>query len=648
MKGVSDFMSGSRLANRYLLAVAGGEMQAGAVVFVAIFERIAEAGFTIQWWGWMTAPVGLVLTVIGFVSYRFRETRALTLAQFFEIRYSKRFRIFTGLLGFLAGIANFGIIPAVGARCMVYILGLPDRMALFGVTLPTYIPLMALFLGITVMITLAGGFITVMVTDCIEGILSQLIYLVLVIALLLMFAWPDIVQTLSATAPGHSKLNPFDSLALKDFNVWFVLMALANGVYGRMAWQNAAGYQSAALTAHEGRMGGILGTWREIGKMSVVTLLAVCAVTFLQHPHYAVDAAPAHEAIKQISDPQIQQQMSVPVALSQLLPVGIKGLLCAILVMGIFGGDSTHLHSWGGIFVQDVLLASRKKPFSPKQHVAMLRLGVIFVATFAFLFGCFFQQTEYIFMWWSVTTAIFVGGGGSAILGGLYWKKGTTAAAWAAMLTGSTLSVTGILLRSFAKASQNPFPFNGVQIAFGSMLIAITVYVIVSLLTSRKDFNLDRMLHRGEYAADIPDAERDAKIQGAKKRRFTWNSVLGISSDFSTGDKVIAGALFVWSIGWFLVFALGSLSNWVRPWPDSWWSTFWHIAGIGIPVFMTFVTGVWFTWGGLRDIRSLFRRLGGERTINPLDDGFVVGHQSLDEQAGTPVAAEIKKQMQSE
>ena len=34
MHGVSDFMSGGRLAGRYLLTVAKSEMQAGAVVFV--------------------------------------------------------------------------------------------------------------------------------------------------------------------------------------------------------------------------------------------------------------------------------------------------------------------------------------------------------------------------------------------------------------------------------------------------------------------------------------------------------------------------------------------------------------------------------------------------------------------------------------
>ena len=40
----------------------------------------------------------MIVGISGWVIYRFRETCALTLAQFFEIRYSKKFRIFTGMM----------------------------------------------------------------------------------------------------------------------------------------------------------------------------------------------------------------------------------------------------------------------------------------------------------------------------------------------------------------------------------------------------------------------------------------------------------------------------------------------------------------------------------------------------------------------
>jgi SSS family solute:Na+ symporter len=319
LKSVADFLSGGRVAGRYLLAVARGEMQAGAVVFVALFEVIAKSGFVLRWWEWINGPVIFLVTISGFVVYRYRETRAMTLAQFFEVRYSKKFRVFTGMLGFAAGVVNFGIIPAVGARFLVYFLGLPQELTLFSHAVPTYIPLMAAFLSIALMIVLAGGLLTMMVTDCLEGIISQVMYLVIIVALLSAFDWSQINTVLAQRPTGQSFLNPFDSGSLKDFNLAYMLMGLFATIYGTMAWQNASAYNSAASTPHESRMAGILGRWRELGKVAVVTLLAVCAMTYLQHPDFAAQSAQARQDIARISPQKIQDQMTVPVALSLFL-----------------------------------------------------------------------------------------------------------------------------------------------------------------------------------------------------------------------------------------------------------------------------------------------------------------------------------------
>ena len=621
MKSVADFVSGGRLAGRYLLAVAKGEMQAGAVVFVASFELIAHTGFTVTWWYWLQFPVYLLVALTGFVAYRYRETRAMTLAQFFELRYSRRFRLFTGILAFGAGIINFGIIPAIGARVFVYLLGLPEAVLLFGTTVPTYVLLMAAFLSISVFLTLTGGLITLMITDCVEGMLSQFFYLAIIAALLLMFDWSQLTSVLSAVPSGKSMLNPFDSQAAEDFNLGYVLMGLFITVYGTMAWQNASAYNAAAISAHESRMSNVLGRWRELGKSAVVVLLAICALTYLRHADFATAAAAAHAEIAGIARPQLREQMQIPIALSHLLPVGIKGALCAVLLMGIFGGDSTHLHSWSGIFVQDVLLPLRKKPFGPKQHIRVLRWAVVGVAVFAFLFGALFRQTEYVLMWWAVTQAIYIGGAGAAIIGGLYWKKGTTAGAWSALLTGSLLAAGGIVLRQIYGRA---FPLNGMEISFGATLLAIIVYIVVSLLTHRIDFNLDRMLHRGAYALDEPVPDLPARP------RFQWSQLAGIDRDFTRGDRWIAGSLFAWTFFWFLVMLLGTAWNFFRPLPLPFWSQFWHVAGIGIPTVIAIVTAVWFTWGGVKDIRQLFQRLARSR-VNHLDDGTVVAHRNLDE-----------------
>jgi len=443
-----------------------------------------------------------------------------------------------------------------------------------------------------------------------------------------MFKWSDMASVLSDQPPHQSLINPMDSSGLKDFNIWYVLMMMIMTIYGTMAWQNQSAYQSAPLTAHEGRMGGILGQWREKAKSALITLLALCAMTYMHHPHYTVQAAAVHAQLAQLPQGHIQEQMETPLAVTNLLPAGMRGALCVILLLGIFGGDSLHLHSWGSIFIQDGILPFRKTPFTPENHIRILRYSMIGVALFAFVFGSFFRQTDYIQMWWSVTQSIFIGGAGAAIIGGLYWKKGTTAGAWSGLLTGSVLSTGGILAQQFKLTTHN-----GVEIAFAAMLIAIVTYVVVSWLTCRSDFNMDRMLHRGAYA------RADEKTAAALSK-LTWGRIIGYDENFTTGDKWVTGTLFWLSMVFFFIVLIGTIWNFVAPWSLATWSGYYHFTTIFLSVFFAVATTIWFTWGGISDSLALFRQLRAEK-INPLDNGLVVDHRNLDEvaKAGTAQAA---------
>ncbi|RRJ94889.1 sodium:proline symporter [Opitutaceae bacterium TAV4] len=643
MKSVAHFVSGGRVGGRYLLAVAKGEMTAGAVVFVASWEVFAQSGFIPTWWGWITGPVAIVVAIFGFVIYRFRETKAMTLAQFFEMRYSRNFRLFAGVLGFVAGVINFGIIPAIGARFMVYFLQLPTEMTVLSYSFPTYIALMGVFLSISLTLTISGGLITLMVTDCIEGIFAQLMYIVIIVGVLCMVDWSEMSAFIGTRPPNHSMVNPFDAWAVQDFNLWFVLMGVFVGTYGTMAWQNSSAYNTAGATPHEARMGGLLGRWREQGKSAVVVLLALAALTYLGHPDFVSASEVARESIEDIEQAQIRKQMTIPVALSHMLPIGVKGALCAVLLLGIFGGDSTHLHSWGGILAQDVILPRLKRTPAPAGHIRLLRACIIGVAVFAFLFGAFFRHTEYIIMWWQVTTAVYVGGAGAAIVGGLYWKRGTSAGAWSAMVAGAILSGGGILVYKLfgdaflSRALQalglpvRDFTVNGMQISFFSTLVAITLYVVVSLATCRRDYPLNKMLHRDELPLDANGRPIVAK------RPRTLARIVGIDERFTTGDKWITGSLFCWAFLWFGVMLVGTVWNligqwgwldWagIKPWSNENWLGFWHVTAIGLPCIITVVTGLWFTWGGVRDIRRLFASLRGYK-IDDSDNGTVEQHK---------------------
>src|SRR5262245_34706280 len=92
VKSVADFLAGGRCAGRYLIANAFGESASGVANTTSKFEIVLVSGFVMTFWDTLRLPIVLIVAVSGFVLYRYRQTRALTLAQFFEMRYSRRFR----------------------------------------------------------------------------------------------------------------------------------------------------------------------------------------------------------------------------------------------------------------------------------------------------------------------------------------------------------------------------------------------------------------------------------------------------------------------------------------------------------------------------------------------------------------------------
>jgi SSS family solute:Na+ symporter len=271
----------------------------------------------------------------------------------------------------------------------------------------------------------------------------------------------------------------------------------------------------------------------------------------------------------------------------------------------------TYLHSWGSIFIQDVVLPIRRRPFQPERHLQVLKRSILGVAAFSFVFSLLFQQSEYIFLFFAVTGAIFAGGSGAVIIGGLYWKRGTTAAAWAAMITGSVTAVGGIILRQIDPA----FFINGQMFWALAMLLSSVVYVTVSLLSGgRKTFDLDPLLRRGAHAV-----REEVRVVDEVPTRG-WK-VLGMGREFRPFDKVIYIATYAWTFSWVVVFIIGTALNLAGPVGNAPWMAFWK-AYVSVYLAASVVVIVWFSAGGLRDLRRMIADLK-TMTRDHGDDGFV-------------------------
>lgn len=728
VKGVSDFLAAGRVARRYVLSVASGEANMGLISVVAIMEMYYKSGFAISFWSSLTAPISLVMGLVGFCTYRFRETRALTMGQFFEIRYNKQLRVVASIIQSISGIINYAIFPAVGARFLIYFMDLPLHFRFLGVTWTTFGVVMGVALILALVITTMGGQVTIMVTDCVQGLLSYPMFVVIVAFFLYKFSWfTEMEPALQARAPAESFLNPYDVQNLRDFNLFYVFVGIVSLFFSRMSWGGAQGYNGAAKTPHEAKMGGLLGTWRGQLESLMYILIAVTAYTYLNHADFASHArhvrnllatktiedvaggdehkelretlyakfnaipertkfstsyATREDYLAENADPYIEtvseslkevkggaettqkfqtiyNQMLVPVAIREMLPMyGITGIFCALMIFLMVSTDTTYMHSWGSIIIQDFVLPLRKKPFTPRGQIRALRISIAFVCAFAFIFSLYFAQLDYILMFFAITGAIW-SGAGVVITLGLYWKRGTTLGAFLALISGAVLSCTGIILQQnwashiypwlveanlavpignfLAKVSapfnpyivwtMNPqkFPINSQEIAFISQVTAICFYIIPSFFV-KKPFNMDRMLHRGIYS----DSHNEAVKQPFSLKRFFATKILGIDKNYTFGDKILANSVFIWSFvyGFGICFLMVVIWNAIKPWPAEWWGLYFFIKNVCVTGILGIFTTVWFGICGTRDLCYLFKDLKNKKEDNILDDGRVINNVS--------------------
>ncbi len=360
---------------------------------------------------------------------------------------------------------------------------------------------MAIVLAVAVFITLTGGQIAVMVTDFIQGQLSNIVFLILLVVMLWMFPWNVIVETLERAPAGESKLNPFDTGSLPDFNPAFFFILLFLTVYNYMVWQGAQGYNSSAINPHEAKMANLLGQFRAGVTYLLIPLAADLRLRAHErtrprsrHRRDDVDARRHRRSPDRHADDHHRRALADP-------PGRHHGTLRVASCSWPPSAPTPPTSTRGAASSSrtssppSARPAAKTEHIPPAQHLRWLKTSIVGVALFAWTFSMIFPLREYIQMYFQATGAIFTGGAGAVLIGGLYWKRGTTAGAWASMIVGCTLAVISVLTINLLwpngiPALQAAYPavgwiqampvefwINGIQIAFLVSLIAVATYL---------------------------------------------------------------------------------------------------------------------------------------------------------------------------
>ena len=770
VRGVSDFLSAGRLCGRYVICMGDVANSISIIMLVTYIEIHYRTGFSVGFWYNVLAPLGILLSLTGFATYRFRATRAMSLGQFLEMRYSRSLRIYAASLRSLAEMVANMIMPSIAARFFIQLLDLPPVFHLFGVPISTYVALMAFFMSLAVTLICCGGTLALIVADTVQ---MTILYPLLVCFVVFVF-WKfsvtrEIMPVMADRVAGESFINPFDIGKLRDFNLFTMVVVPAYWmVMNRASWFGN-GYTTAAKSPHEQKMAGVLGAWRGTVVSMFYLLIACALITFLNHADFAVEAnsvrrelavrvandvlrddagardavkaavatiephvhrigvnpplsqtdnpdtaflEPIHEALlaearsggvggspasrgsgaqpsvagvdgshaaidaEGLANDRFQQcrtlfyQLSLSTTMRRLLPPGLFGMFALLLFLAMLSSDDTRIYSAALTLAQDVVMPLRRKPFTPRGHIMMIRLVSVGVGAFFFAGSYFMKQLDYVQMFNTMAVSIWTSGAGPVMILGLYTRFGTAAGAWAALGTSTVMTALFVLVQrnwadivypALAKADlvngldrllravSSPLspwvkwsmdevkcPVNTIEFSFFLALLTLFLYIVVSKLTCRKPFNLAQMLHR---SAAMPRSDEGRVTSDERKVTTRYSSpvtrhslfrrvasrLVGITPEYTRGDRIIAWCVFFYS----LVFSFGccflavAIWNAFSPWPIERWGRYFVAVHFIVPAVVSAISTVWFGVGGVLGLRQLFRDLAARKAVDETDDGRV-------------------------
>jgi SSS family solute:Na+ symporter len=471
VKSVADYLVSGRKVRMWLGLGAGVAGEIGLVTVVSMCEQGYMRGFGFILIALLAKLILLpIFGIFGFGIERFRATKAISVPQYIEMRYSKRLRILTGIFNSISGVLQMAVFPIVGAGFVKVLINAPDAVMLGGTAIPTTWIIMAILLTCVMVFTYFGGYITLVVSNFFQMIIIvgalYWLFFVLIDDIGLNTFWTNIAQTKGLK--GFYSFAPGSEYGVTFF-LWMLIMSiLLQFSYGPYLQKYAS--MDKPKTA---RLSYMIGMIFSNGRSYIILGLGVAAL--------AVLGTSVPEGIA----PGVWKSMATPFYLSKVVPAGLMGFLLAGLLFADVSTTDQYILTWSTSIVNDCICPFKKKPFTPENHIKAVKITIVALCIFFFITGIFYEPTMPImeFLW---LCANIIGGTGIAVLAGMYWKRASTSGAYAAILISLILPISDIIARRIVLAVNGTYPWAPKTTGFATYAIAAVMLVVFSLLSKEK------------------------------------------------------------------------------------------------------------------------------------------------------------------
>lgn len=233
--------------------------------------------------------------------------------------------------------------------------------------------------------------------------------------------------------------------------IWFVGMTLYQRIYASKSQQQAqkawfiAGLFEYPVMAF---MGVILGMFAKIA---------------LQQGMF-VDAG--YQTVSEM-DPE----MGLPLFLKTVLPVGLMGIMMSAYFSAIMSTADSCLMASSGNMLTDII-HEFKKSQSSKKNLRLSQILTLFIGSLALLLALKMQNVLDLMLY---SYAFMVSGLFVPVLGALFWRKSSSAGAFAAMIIGGGTTITLVILNLDLPYQLDPNVF-GISASLVSFMLVTLLF----------------------------------------------------------------------------------------------------------------------------------------------------------------------------
>jgi SSS family solute:Na+ symporter len=305
-----------------------------------------------------------------------------------------------------------------------------------------------------------GGMVSVIITDYIQYIILSIGFFISIFFSIKLLGWSELFISLESIISksnvnvvnvNNHIYNPFSNKGL-PYVSWQVVLGFVSAVVWPTAITRALSIENVELVKKHY----IWSSFSFLIRFILPAFLGICAFIYF-------DGNSTGSSLELF-----------PKYLSEILPVGALGIVVAGMLAAFMSTHDSYLLCWSSIITNDIIEPLLCREISSDKKIQLTRFIILILGMYIFVWGMFYEGSDAIWDYLSITGAVYFTGAISVIVMGIYWEKASSTGAILALLGGLS-AIMGLepIRNAIGINLSNPSIIGLSTLAFSIMLMIV-------------------------------------------------------------------------------------------------------------------------------------------------------------------------------